>query len=77
MTTTIYYKLEQLPYGSTRTYASPTKDIVQKGGYPVLFEIYGKIRSRDYVRSDFIKAIKKRYGQDITTVDISVGGEDK
>lgn len=77
MTTTIYYKLERLPYGSIRTYASPNKDIVQKGGYPVLFEIYGKIRSRDYVRSDFIKAIKKRYGQDVTTVDLSVGDEDK
>ncbi len=73
MTTTIYYKLERLPYGSIRSYASTNKDIVQKGGYPVFFEIYGKERSLSYIVADIRNDLIQKYGQDIKLVNLSVG----
>ncbi|WP_349535483.1 hypothetical protein [Leuconostoc citreum] len=73
MTTTIYYKLEKLPYGSTRRYASTDKDIVQKGGFPVWFQIYGKTRSVPFILNDTENVLKNNYGQDIKLVDISLG----
>ncbi|BAX72867.1 hypothetical protein [Leuconostoc mesenteroides] len=77
MTLTIYYKLERLPYGSIRRYVSTDKDIVQKGGYPVFFEIYGKERSDSYILADTKNDLIQKYGQDIKLVNLSLGGEAK
>ncbi|APE76717.1 hypothetical protein FGL85_08465 [Leuconostoc pseudomesenteroides] len=77
MATTIYYKLEQLPYGSVRRYASTNKDIVQKGGYPVFFEIYGKERSDSYILADTKNDLIQKYGQNIKLVDLSVGDKSR
>lgn len=77
MTTTIYYKLERLPYGSVRRYASTNKDIVQKGGYPVFFEIYGKERSDSYILADTKNDLIQKYGRNIKLVDLSVGDKSR
>ena len=73
MATTIYYKLERLPYGSTRRYASTDKDIVQKGGYPVWFQIYDKKRTVPFILNDTKNVLTDHYGQDIELIDLSVG----
>lgn len=77
MTLTIYYKLEQLPYGSTRRYASTDKEIVKKGGLPVWFQIYGKTRTVPFILNDTENILKNHYGQDIELIDLSLGDEDK
>ncbi len=77
MKTTIYYKLERLPYGSTRRYASTNRNIVERGALPLWFQIYGKERSVPFIINDTKNVLQKTYGQDIELIDISVGEDNK